>query len=212
LPQYSPFNLRASQLALIRGERLLFKRCQFSVGNGDALQIRGANGAGKTSLLRVLCGVLEPDTGELYWNNSPITEVRADFYRNSIYLGHNPGIKERLTVLENLQFYSNLRKTQPSLSFEQAIRQVGLTGFENEYAAYLSQGQKRRVGLARLLLEPVALWILDEPLVALDVDAQDWLASLIDQHLDEGGGVIFTSHQPLNLRHSPQELMLGGLS
>jgi heme exporter protein A len=212
LRKHSQFKLRSSQLALIRGERLLFKQCSFTLGNGESLQIRGANGAGKTSLLRVICGILEQDSGEIFWNECPLTQVRVDFHRNSLYLGHSLGIKERLTVLENLQFYSQLRQTEPVLPFEEAIKEVGLTGYAHEFAGFLSQGQKRRVGLARLLLEPVALWILDEPFVALDVNAQQWLANLIDRHVDSGGSVIFTSHQPVDLKNTPQQVDLGGLS
>lgn len=207
--KYPQFKLTAVQLALIRGERLLFKQCSFALGNGEVLQIRGPNGAGKTSLLRVICGVLEQDSGELFWNDNSLLQSRSQFYKNSIYIGHSLGIKERLTVLENLKFYGQLRSQPARIPYGEAIAQVGLAGFEDEYAGYLSQGQKRRVSLARLLLESAALWVLDEPFVALDTDGQAWLAGLIDEQVSSGGGVIFTSHQPVNLRAQPNILDLG---
>lgn len=209
--KYSQFKLTADQLALIRGERLLFKQCSFTLENGEVLQIRGPNGAGKTSLLRVVCGVLEQDSGDIYWNDCSLHQSRSQFYESSIYIGHSLGIKERLTVLENLTFYGQLRSQPPRIPYSEAIAQVGLAGFEDEYAGYLSQGQKRRVSLARLLLEPAALWILDEPFVALDTEGQAWLADLIDEQVNSGGGVIFTSHQPVNLRAEPAILDLGAL-
>ncbi len=205
------FKLTADQLALIRGERLFFKHCSFTLGNGEVLQIRGPNGAGKTSLLRVICGILEQDSGELLWNDASLRTSRPDFYNNTIYLGHSLGIKERLTVLENLKFYGALRQSAPFISYEEAIAQVGLTGYENELAGFLSQGQKRRVSLARLLLEPAALWVLDEPFVALDVNGQAWLARLIEEHINHGGSVIFTSHQPVSFEKEVQILDLGAL-
>ncbi len=202
---YSDFSLQCDNLALIRGERLLFKQLSLSLSNGQAIQIRGANGSGKTSFLRVICGILEADQGTVEWRNELLVDNRDDFYANLVYLGHQLGVKQRLTVAENLLFYTSLRKatlcsqSAPLIPFEDAIEKVGLKGFANEFAAHLSQGQTRRVSLARLLLEPAAVWILDEPFVALDVAGQQWLSQEIEHHVTQGGSVIFTSHQPVTL-------------
>lgn len=204
---FSEFSLDGKNLALIRGERLLFKGCSFSVSNGQVLQIQGPNGAGKTSLLRVICGLLESDSGELVWSLKQNISDFSSFYQNLIYLGHQLGIKPQLTVSENIAFYHALRQVSDDRAssqyrrnlFQQAIEQVGLSGFENELAAHLSQGQKRRVSLARLMIEKASVWILDEPFVALDAQGQDWLSRLIEQHTENGGAVIFTSHQPVAL-------------
>lgn len=206
---YSEFSLESHNLALIRGERLLFKQCDFEITNGQVIQIRGPNGAGKTSLLRVLCGILEPDEGDVVWQSEPLRHVRESFYSQLMYLGHQIGIKQHLSVLENLKFYSALRNATAMMSFQSAIEAVGLHGFDNELAAHLSQGQKRRVSLARLLIEPAALWVLDEPFVALDVEGQAWLASLIEAHLKNSGSVIFTSHQTVDLNVKVDILEVG---
>ncbi|PWK49973.1 cytochrome c biogenesis heme-transporting ATPase CcmA [Pleionea mediterranea] len=204
---FSEFSLDGKNLALIRGERLLFKGCCFSVSNGQVLQIQGPNGAGKTSLLRVICGLLESDSGELVWSLEKKIADFASFYQKLIYLGHQLGIKPQLTVSENIAFYYALRdasdnntpKQQSNSLFQQAIQRVGLSGYEDELAAHLSQGQKRRVSLARLMTEKASIWILDEPFVALDTQGQAWLSRLIEQHTENGGAVIFTSHQPVAL-------------
>ncbi|NVJ50801.1 MAG: cytochrome c biogenesis heme-transporting ATPase CcmA [Gammaproteobacteria bacterium] len=205
---YSRFTITAQDLALIRGDRLLFKHCNFTVSSGQVLYIKGANGAGKTSLLNTLTGFIEPDNGA--FSVSPENHFHTWLTRNTLYLGHHTGIKSALTVTENLAFYAHLRGvTKPD--FTSAIAAVGLAGFDEQLAAHLSQGQKRRIALARLLIEPVALWILDEPLVALDVDGQAWLCGLIEQQVNNGGAVIVTSHQPLTLNCTVSELELAGV-
>ncbi|WP_144394909.1 cytochrome c biogenesis heme-transporting ATPase CcmA [Pleionea sediminis] len=207
---YQDFSIESEQLALIRGERLLFKQCSFSMKNGQVLQIRGPNGAGKTSLLRVLCGIMEPDQGDVLWCGKSLRKMRESFGANVLYLGHQIGVKRNMTVRENLLFYSNLRQAKPLTTIEEAIQAVGLTGYEDELAAHLSQGQTRRVSLARLLTEPSALWILDEPFVALDVEGQGWLAHLFEQHLAKRGSVIFTSHQSIDLNVKVNTLEVSG--
>lgn len=206
----SSFSLVGEQLALIRGDRLLFKQCNFSLSNGETLQIKGENGAGKTSLLRLICGFLEPDDGSLAFNHKNLDRDRSEFYQHTLYLGHQLGIKSNLTVAENLEFYLKIGGKPPIGEVAAAVSQVGLAGFENQLVAHLSQGQKRRVALARLLLESATLWILDEPFVALDVQGQAWLEEVLAAHVNSGGAIMLTSHQALNLKVPVKQLVLEG--
>jgi heme exporter protein A len=186
--------LEADNLECVRGERRLFKGLGFRLDPGELLYLQGKNGAGKTSLLRMLIGLLPPEAGEIRWKGKSIKsdEFRADL----CYLGHLNAIKEELTPLENLLAAAHL--ADEDLSEDDAIdalEQVGLAGREDLACKYLSQGQKRRVALARLVKERRQLWILDEPFVALDVAAVDWLAGIISGHLQRGGLAVMTTHQ-----------------
>ncbi|MGE5386983.1 MAG: cytochrome c biogenesis heme-transporting ATPase CcmA, partial [Betaproteobacteria bacterium] len=167
--------LEARNLECIRGERRLFAGVGFRVDDGELLLLQGKNGSGKTSLLRMIVGLLPPESGEIRWRGQPnrCDEFRADL----CYLGHHNAIKEDLTPLENL--LASARLAEESLSEDDAIdalEQVGLAGREDLACKYLSQGQKRRVALARLVKARRPLWVLDEPFVAIDVAAVEWLA------------------------------------
>lgn len=190
--------LEADNLECVRGERRLFSGLGFRLEAGELLFLQGRNGAGKTSLLRMLIGLLPPEAGKIRWRGQAIgsDEFRADL----CYLGHLNAIKEELTPLENL--LGSARLADESLSEEEALdalAQVGLAGREDLACKYLSQGQKRRVALARLVKERRPLWILDEPFVALDTAAVDWLAGLIGGHLQRGGLAVMTTHQPVDI-------------
>jgi heme exporter protein A len=190
--------LEADNLECVRGERRLFAGLGFRLEAGELLYLQGKNGAGKTSLLRMLIGLLPPESGEIRWKGLPI---KSEAFRAELcYLGHLNAIKEELTPLENL--LAAARLADEALSEDDALdalEQVGLAGREELACKYLSQGQKRRVALARLVKEKRALWILDEPFVALDVAAVDWLASLISGHLQRGGLAVMTTHQVVNI-------------
>jgi heme exporter protein A len=190
--------LEAENLECVRGERRLFAGLGFRLEAGELLYLQGKNGAGKTSLLRMLIGLLPPEAGEIRWQGKRIgsDEFRADL----CYLGHLNAIKEELTPLENLLTASRL--AGETLSEDEAIdalEQVGLAGREDLACKYLSQGQKRRVALARLVKEKRPLWILDEPFVALDVAAVAWLAGIISGHLQRGGLAVMTTHQLVDI-------------
>lgn len=190
--------LEADNLECVRGERRLFSGLGFRLEAGELLFLQGRNGAGKTSLLRMLIGLLPPESGEIRWRGQAIgsDEFRADL----CYLGHLNAIKEELTPLENLLGSAQL--ADENLSEDEALdalTQVGLAGREDLACKYLSQGQKRRVALARLVKERRPLWILDEPFVALDTAAVDWLAGLIGSHLQRGGLAVMTTHQPVDI-------------
>ena len=201
--------LEADNLECVRGERRLFSGVGFRLEAGELLYLQGKNGAGKTSLLRMLIGLLPPEAGQIRWHGKPIgsDEFRADL----CYLGHLNAIKEELTPLENL--LAAARLTDTPLAEDDALdalEQVGLAGREDLACKYLSQGQKRRVALARLVTEKRPLWILDEPFVALDVAAVDWLAGIISGHLQRGGLAVMTTHQMVTIPAGQvRELRLG---
>jgi heme exporter protein A len=190
--------LEADNLECVRGERRLFAGVGFRLEGGELLYLQGRNGAGKTSLLRMLIGLLPPEAGEIRWRGVPIRQAGDDFRGDLCYLGHLNAIKEELTPLENL--LAAARLADEPLSEDEALdalEQVGLAGREDLACKYLSQGQKRRVALARLVKERRPLWVLDEPFVALDTAAVDWLAGLISAHLQRGGLAVMTTHQPV---------------
>ncbi|EFC6592336.1 cytochrome c biogenesis heme-transporting ATPase CcmA [Escherichia coli] len=191
--------LEARELLCERDERTLFSGLSFTLNAGEWVQITGSNGAGKTTLLRLLTGLSRPDAGEVLWQGQPLHQVRDSYHQNLLWIGHQPGIKTRLTALENLHFYHRDGDTAQCL---EALAQAGLAGFEDIPVNQLSAGQQRRVALARLWLTRATLWILDEPFTAIDVNGVDRLTQRMAQHTERGGIVILTTHQPLNVAES----------
>jgi heme exporter protein A len=189
--------LQAHRLACARGERQLFSDLNFELQSGEALWLKGRNGSGKTSLLRLLCGLGRPLSGEVRWNGTPIQQLREDFHRQLIYCGHASAVKDDLSAWENVATASNLSGT--ACSREQAVValvSVGLGGAADLPARALSQGQRRRVALARLAVEPLPpLLLLDEPFVALDQAAVQTLCRTLNRHLAAGGMLVYTTHQ-----------------
>ncbi len=157
------------------------------------MQVTGGNGAGKTTLLRLLTGLARPDGGEVYWQGEPLRRVRDSFHSGLLWIGHQPGIKTRLTARENLHFFH----PGDGARLPEALAQAGLAGFEDVPVARLSAGQQRRVALARLWLTRAALWVLDEPFTAIDVNGVARLTRRMAAHTAQGGMVILTTHQPL---------------
>ena len=202
--------LEASNLECIRGERRLFAGVGFRLEGGELLFVQGQNGCGKTSLLRMLCGFSAPAAGEIRWRDRRIDKLGEDFRRELLYLGHLNAIKEELTPLENL--LAGARLAEEDLDEGRALdalEMVGLAGREELACRYLSQGQKRRVALARLVNDRHALWILDEPYVALDTTAVELVAGLIGAHLQRGGLAVLTTHQTVEVRAGAvRELLL----
>ncbi|NOZ54832.1 MAG: cytochrome c biogenesis heme-transporting ATPase CcmA [Gammaproteobacteria bacterium] len=188
--------LEVRELECVRGDHRLFKGLNFTLQAGELLHLRGTNGAGKTSLLRTLCGLMLPADGDVLWRGESIRSLRDEYNRALTYLGHLNGIKGELSAIENLQISSSLSGI--NLSEERILRaldDMGLAGREDLPTKVLSQGQKRRVALARLLLSETTFWILDEPFTALDVHAVEYLKRLIADHLTADGMVILTTHQ-----------------
>jgi len=188
--------LEAKGLLCERDDRILFSDLSFDVNAGEWIQIVGGNGAGKTTLLRLLTGLARPDAGEVCWQAEPLHRVRDSYHQNLLWIGHQPGIKTRLTALENLRFFHHHGDTARCL---EALAQAGLAGYEDLPVNQLSAGQQRRVALARLWLTHASLWILDEPFTAIDVNGVDRLTRRMADHTARGGMVIMTTHQPLNV-------------
>lgn len=188
--------LQAHALSCVRGERKLFADLDLQVHAGECLHVRGENGVGKTSLLRLLTGLSKPESGEILWKGQAITMDPSQYHRDLLFLGHRDALKDDLTALENIQMYAALEDI--ALTQEQALSSLwhfGLRGREHLPVSCLSAGQKRRVLMARMATRQAKLWILDEPFNALDVNAVQALQTLITQHLERGGLVVLTSHQ-----------------
>ena len=192
--------LEARDLSCVRGDKVLFTGLSFQIASGDCLHVRGENGVGKTSLLRLLTGLSKAEAGAVLWNGLPISAEPSAFHRELLFLGHRDALKEELSALENLQIYAALDDVQlPLEKAFAALRRFGLRGRENLPVHFLSAGQKRRVLMARMLTSQARLWILDEPFNALDINAVAELESLIAEHLATGGLLVLTSHQSINL-------------
>jgi heme exporter protein A len=204
--------LEACDLACVRGDETLFEGLSFSVGPGEALWIEGENGSGKTSLLRMLCGVGHPDAGEMRWCGSPLPAGRDALLQDLAYVGHVNALKDDLSVLENLEFHARISGLDHARDrMLAALDAVGLGGRAELPARVLSQGQRRRAALARLWLAVSRrLWILDEPFAALDAASVARLADLIDAQVGGGGIVVLTTHQEVDLPHGrTRRLRLG---
>lgn len=195
--------ISADKLTCIREDRILFEEQDVAVNAGDIVQIEGPNGAGKTSLLRILAGLSSPYEGDVFYNETKITENRELFHQNLLYLGHLLGVKGELTAEENLAFNLAMHSLDDTKA-EEALAEVNLLGFEDAMASHLSAGQHRRIALARLWQSKAPIWILDEPFTAIDKMGVRKLEALFQAHAESGGCVILTTHQDLSI---PTELV-----
>ncbi|MGF1739702.1 cytochrome c biogenesis heme-transporting ATPase CcmA [Vibrio profundum] len=195
--------LEINQLSAAREGRTLFECLSFRLNAGEVLQIAGRNGSGKTTLLRMVAGLARQDQGEVYWNREKVSSSREAYHSNLLFIGHQTGIKKELTAYENLRFllsaHANYNHSKQDLYF--ALMKVGLVGREDVAVAHLSAGQQRRVALARLWLSRQPLWILDEPLTAIDKQGVKVLEQVFLRHASEGGMVMLTTHQDIFLNH-----------
>ena len=192
--------LAASNLSCIRGTQTLFNGINLQLDAGQWLYLQGENGAGKTSLLRILAGLSLPAEGEVLWQNAPIDQQRSQYHQDLLYIGHHAGLKEDLTLTENLQALCRMDGLRISdATIRDALTRMGLARRQHLPARVLSAGQKRRGLLARALLRPAKLWILDEPFNALDINAIADVQRLLKAHLASGGLLVLTSHQTPDL-------------
>ncbi len=193
--------LTANKLTCIREDRLLFEELSFTVNPGDIIQIEGANGTGKTSLLRILAGLSQPYSGNVLYKDTPINDSEEEYKADLLFLGHLAGVKGEMSSEENLQFYLTMHGLDASVA-EETLSEVSLYGFEDALASHLSAGQHRRIALARLWQSKSKIWILDEPFTAIDKAGVKKLEDLFLQHAEHGGAVILTTHQDLSLKSS----------
>ena len=201
--------LEARDIACLRGETLLFESVSFSVFPGEALQIEGANGSGKTSLLRILAGLGSSLDGEVLWRGTNIHHQRGQYLSELAYLGHNLGFKPDLTATENLRFGAALFGLDSSEeSIDQTLLDMGLSEQKELPLRVLSAGQKQRLAMARISLSRAHLWILDEPFTALDGRGIATVVRLIEQHLQQEGLVVLTSHQTFDIKPSVRTWLL----
>ena len=184
----------------MRGDRLLFSNVSFSLTPGTFLQLTGPNGSGKTSLLRILCALMTPESGEIRWQGVQIRSLAEEYCRSVTYIGHRIAVKEELSSLENLRISSGLTGTEiTTAEAQKALARLGLAGRENLPARFLSEGQRRRSALARLVTCGTKLWLLDEVLTSLDRAAGTLIESMIGEHLNKGGIAIVATHQELHI-------------
>ena len=194
----APTLLDVNKLGCVRGDRRLFSGLDLSLAGGTYLQVTGPNGSGKTSLLRILCGLLAPAEGEIKWQGENIRSLAEDYFTSVTYLGHRHGVKDELSAIENLRISNALNGV--AISKERArevLTRIGLAGRESLPARLLSEGQRRRVALARLVTCGTKLWLLDEVMTSLDKGAVALIRSLIEEHLAGGGIAIVATHQDL---------------
>lgn len=200
----------AKSLECVRDDRLLFNDLSFAVAESEVLQIEGPNGSGKTSLLRILCGLRLAEAGQVLWQGESIISNREDYYANMVYIGHLPCVKGDLTVIENVRSLLDTRSLSlGNEEIEVALAKVGLASYEDVPGKALSSGQRRRILLAFVELSQAKLWILDEPLTALDVQGVALMESMIMEHKQAGGSVVFTTHHGMQLECEMSSVQLG---
>jgi heme exporter protein A len=193
--------LQASGLECVRGDRSLFKGVGFVLERGTLMHVQGANGSGKTSLLRILAGLAQPERGTLAWDGRPIRELGDQFRATLAYIGHQNAIKDDLSAMENLLVSERLAGGEiDAPRAREALAGLGLGRHADLPTRVLSQGQKRRAALARLVFRAQCrLWVLDEPFVALDVAAVARLGEIVAGHVRDGGIVVLTTHQAVDV-------------
>lgn len=191
--------LLAENLSYEINDKLILTDLSLAVRSGEILFIEGGNGSGKTTLLRILCGLMQADEGRISWNGESIQSALLDYYQQLTFIGHATGVKPELTTIENMRFFSALSGLPASADIESALEWVGLSGYENSPGRHLSYGQQRRIALSRLMINSSLLWILDEPFAGLDKKMIGKLQDRFVEHASDGGLLILTSHQSIDL-------------
>ena len=190
--------LQINNLACIRDDRVLFEHLNLSLAAGQMLLVEGRNGSGKTSLLRILTGLKLADEGEILWKGNSIEKMAAEYYEQVSYVGHHDGVKRELTCLENLRLVQAMGKPT-DIDLDEALDQVNLYRYGDTLMGSLSAGQKRRLALARLIVNESVLWILDEPFTSLDKSSMAKFEAMFEKHLSQQGVIIMTSHHDIEM-------------
>ena len=191
--------LTARQLYCARDDRVLFRGLDFDLNEGQVLQVEGSNGSGKTTLMRILCGLNDSYEGSIKWYGEELAEQAAAFFSSLLYIGHRVGVSKVLNPIENLRFSCSLKQAVTDEQIMSALKEVGLRGFEESPCYTLSAGQQQRVSLARLLISPAKLWVLDEPFTTLDTKGVAQLEGLLQRQAQQGGAVMVTTHHSLSI-------------
>ena len=199
--------LEAESLTLFRGDRCLFDGLDFELSDGALLLLEGRNGSGKTSLLKAIVGMLEPEAGEIRWNGTSVAHARQAFSESLVWMAHRVGFKADLTLVENLQFEAVLRPGS-NRDFNEVIERLGLTRLTRLPLRSLSAGQQRRVGLARMLLSGAPLWLMDEPFTNLDSAGRDLVLEIVAEHLGRGGLCAMAAHQQVEIGAPTERITL----
>ena len=198
MPIYSINNLEC-----IRQNNILFQDLNITIKDGELLQISGANGCGKSSLLQICTGLMEPTSGDILWGNKSIKNYRYEFQSNILYLGHTNAIKSALTVEENMKIIHALAGLKSKIDYSAILEEIGMPNMNEMFTHNLSAGQKRRVGLTRLFMSQSKIWYLDEPFNALDKQGKKIIEKIIVEHCKNGGIVFFTAHQKIEIDNYP---------
>ena len=198
MPIYSINNLEC-----IRQNNILFQDLNITIKDGELLQISGRNGCGKSSLLQICTGLMEPTSGNILWDNKSIKNYRYEFQSNILYLGHANAIKSALTVEENMKIIHALAGLKSKIDYSKILEEIGMPNMNEIFTHNLSAGQKRRVGLTRLFMSQSKIWYLDEPFNALDKQGKKIIEKIIVEHCKNGGIVFFTAHQKIEIDNYP---------
>ena len=182
-----------------RDDRVLFKNLDFDLPEGQVLQVQGSNGSGKTTLMRILCGLNDSYEGSIKWYGQEIEEQAASFFSSLLYIGHRVGVSKVLSPVENLRWSCSLKQAVSDEQIMAALKEVGLRGFEESPCYTLSAGQKQRASLARLIISPASLWVLDEPFTTLDSKGVAMLEKILQRQAQTGGSVMVTTHHSLSI-------------
>lgn len=190
-------HLTARNLSCVRGENHLFAGLNLAVQAGQCVHITGANGSGKTSLLKILCGLARPTTGEVLWNGENIYQS-VSYLQESAYIGHKDGLKNQLTAIENLRIVQRLDGPADERKLDQCLAKLKILHCADLLAQSLSFGQRRRLSFSKLLLREYSVWILDEPFTGIDSDGHEVVEQLCAKHLEDGGSIVLTNHKSLS--------------
>jgi heme exporter protein A len=203
-------SLGVEKVHVWRGDRHVLKGVSLALGPGQLLHVSGPNGTGKTTLLRVVCGLLRPEQGEVSWKGRSISSVRDEYQSILAYASHEPALKGDLTALENLRFAVGLKRRVTGVELRASLQETGVADCADLPARVLSAGQRRRVAMARVLAMRASLWLLDEPFTNLDAAGSAFMASVLRAHVKGGGSALVVAHQELWMDGDVSRLELKG--